>query len=89
LKKDASFTFDIKNKRKNNIKKLAKSKWKVCGGGIKKREDYYKVCRSLNEYVNLLMLIQTELLEVCPSAAGMGYGGCQQIHDQDATGFFK
>ena len=35
------------------------------------------------------MLIQTELLEVCPSAAGMGYGGCQQICDQNATGSFK
>lgn len=34
------------------------------------------------------MLIQTELLEVCPSVAGMGYGGCQQIHDQNVTGFF-
>lgn len=43
----------------------------MCVGGIKKREDYLKVCRSLNEHENLLMLIQkTELLKVCPSAAG-------------------
>lgn len=35
------------------------------------------------------MLIQTELLEVCPSAAGMGYGGCQQIRDQNVAGFFE
>lgn len=36
-KKDVNFTFEIK---KNKIKKLEKSKWKVCVGGIKKREDY-------------------------------------------------
>lgn len=50
--------------------------------------DKEKVCKGLNEYVNLLVLIQTELLEVCPSVAGMGYGGCQQIRDQNVTGFF-
>lgn len=43
----------------------------------------------MNEYVNLLMLIQIELLEVCPSEAGMGYGGCQQVRDQNVTDFFE
>lgn len=63
--------------------------WKVCVGGIKKTENYLKVWRNLNEYLNLLMLIQIELPEVCPSTAGTECGGCQQIPHQNVTNYFK
>lgn len=47
----------------------------------KEEIDYQKVCRSLNNHMNLLRQIQTELFDVSPSAAGTGYGSCQQLHD--------